>query len=129
VEAFHLSPAAFLLGERGYDVIGATMKSLEGKGQENSPGVLLLSCEGAQQVAEQLEFHFRFSIWKKSLRKRSSSILQEYEKEERPTLASSVTEKSSSEFFWRKLENLEQIIWPRATMPVLSWMSERGAAF
>jgi len=31
------SLAAFLLGERGYDVIGATMSLWRGKGQENLP--------------------------------------------------------------------------------------------
>jgi tRNA-specific 2-thiouridylase len=54
------SLAAFLLGERGYDVIGATMSLWRGKGQENSPGCSASShVEEAQQVAQQFGIKFQ----------------------------------------------------------------------
>jgi tRNA-uridine 2-sulfurtransferase len=54
------SLAAFLLGERGYDVIGATMSLWRGKGQKNSPGCSASShVEEAQQVAQQFGIPFQ----------------------------------------------------------------------
>lgn len=54
------SLAAFLLGERGYDVIGATMSLWEGKGQENLPECYVSShVEEAQQVAQHFGIPFQ----------------------------------------------------------------------
>jgi len=54
------SLTAFLLGERDYDVIGATMSLWKGKGQENLPGCFASShVEEAQQVAQQLGIPFQ----------------------------------------------------------------------
>jgi tRNA-specific 2-thiouridylase len=54
------SLAAFLLEERGYDVIGATMSLWRGKGQGNFPGCFASShVEDAQQVAQQFGIPFQ----------------------------------------------------------------------
>ena len=54
------SLTAFLLGERDYDVIGATMSLWKGKGQENLPECFASShVEEAQQVAQQLGIPFQ----------------------------------------------------------------------
>jgi tRNA-specific 2-thiouridylase len=53
------SLAAFLLGEKGYDVIGATMSLWKGNGQENLPGCFASAhVEEAQQIADQLGIPF-----------------------------------------------------------------------
>jgi tRNA-specific 2-thiouridylase len=54
------SLAVFLLRERGYDVIGATMSLWKGKGQEDLPRCYASShVEEAQQVADQLGIPFQ----------------------------------------------------------------------
>ena len=54
------SLAAFLLGERGYDVIGATMSLWRGRAQEKFPGCFASShVEDAQQVAQQFGMPFQ----------------------------------------------------------------------
>jgi tRNA-specific 2-thiouridylase len=54
------SLAAFLVGEKGYDVLGATMSLWKGRGQENLSGCFASPhVEESQQVADQLGIPFQ----------------------------------------------------------------------
>jgi len=80
------SLAAFLLGESGYDVIGATMSLWKGKGQENLPGCFASShVEEAEQVARQFGIPFQvFHLEEEFEKEIVQYFCSEYEKGRTP---------------------------------------------